>query len=291
MSLALFSARRRIIATPPSADLLLQFLPPGMTFHSDTRWENPPSSPNSVVDGWSFFDSTLNVNMGTPPASDVQRQIERVEDATALYGPWIVRQRCPAFVNGEVNFGGAFGGGGTGFGTLQSLEIPAGNRRMYIGKRLRFNAQYRTHHSDEKFLYPTYWGTSPSQVPYMSLAQSSNNGGSGPLAIRIHRYNDDNPGFLNFTSTVLPLGQWFDFVADWTLNTPGNTDGKLRVWVNGEIVADIQSGLANVAGTEQLTFRTARIASTRGGGLSTRPLNPEGAVRDTDRIVLYYGAQ
>lgn len=266
-----------------SADPLLQFLPSGMTLLSDESFTTPWSG-TTPFNGWQVTEVFTYDQGGRAVTSPAWR-----EDSSGGYGPAVARVECPQGSLGGVNFPQA---GGTGFGGFNSAEVAAGNRRMYFAVRFRFSANYRIHNVDEKFIYPTYWGTSPSQVPLMGFRPAvvePNPNGAGPARVTGIFYEQSS--FYNEkTEPLVPMGEWNTMCYDWLLNTPEQNNGQCRVWLNGTLILENLTWRA-YTGTNQLSFRTMRIASTRGGGPAAYPVPDGGMWRDYDRVVLYFGAQ
>jgi len=63
-------------------------------------------------------------------------------------------------------------------------------------------------------------------------------GGVVGLAALAPRPQLSGPLALNQGGWSLPLGQWLHFEQEVVLNTPGEADGIMRVWVNGEMLLD-----------------------------------------------------
>lgn len=272
--------RRRAAGTGTS-DTLLQFLPIGLTLHSDESFTTPWSG-TSVFNNWQVSQIATFDKGGNTVTSPVWR-----EDATGGYGPAVARVECPEGSLGGIDFPLS---GGTGFGTFNTTDNVATNyRRMYFAIRVKFSSGYLIHNNDEKFVYPTYYGTSPNQVPLTGLYPADGSlTGAGPARITAI-YWGENPFNAPVSAPVVPMGEWVTICYDMLLNTPESANGHLKVWVNGVQALNKTNWLA-FTGTNQLTFKSMRLTSVRGGGPAAYPVPAGGQWRDYDRMVLYYGA-
>jgi len=229
------------------------------------------------------FDASLS-NMSTSYNADgVRLEYDAFQDTdpTAPFSP-------PDVV--RVQYDGGVNHNGTGGGWIYSNAIYAW-KRLYMCMAIKFSANYLIHNSDEKFVYPTYWGSATSQTPLTGFRPSAANIGTGLGDACITGILWDQNNFNNqLTGPVVPIRSWFTLCYDMLLNTPEQFDGRLRVYVNGTQVLD-QQNWKMYKGNEQLYFRTMRLTSVRGGGDAAYPVPAGGMWRDYDRVVLYFGAQ
>jgi hypothetical protein len=74
------------------------------------------------------------------------------------------------------------------------------------------------------------------------------------------------------------------------MNTPGNSDGLLRVWIDGGLAFEA-TGLAFTSAdqTVQPYIGYARFSGTRGGGASSTAVPIGGQYRRINRIAYYGG--
>jgi hypothetical protein len=270
------------------ADDLLQFLPSGMTLFSDhsfnTAWSGSTPDNGWIAGGGATYTTTGQGTITTPVWKS---------ESSGGYGPGVARIECP-----EGSLGGTLqqsppswtNSGGTGFGSWETTENAATNlRRMYFAIRCRFSPGYVIHNSDEKFVYPTYHGSSPTQVPLTGFRPSVNpsTDGVGPARITAIYYGE-NPFNAPVSEPCVPMGEWVTICYDMLLNTPESANGHLKVWVNGPQYLDKTNWLA-YTGTNQLGYKTMRLTSVRGGGDAAYPVPSGGMWREYDRVVLYYG--
>lgn len=73
----------------------------------------------------------------------------------------------------------------------------------------------------------------------------------------------------DFTSIPVqqpPMGEWFSVEMRCEANTPGSANGRVTVWVNGEIISDV--GDIEFRSTTSLKWDLVQLGVGQGGGLS-----------------------
>jgi hypothetical protein len=86
----------------------------------------------------------------------------------------------------------------------------------------------------------------------------------------------------------LKKGQYMVVEGYTQLNTPGNADGIVQVWVDGEVCLNITNArLAPAAEVGSNYIAGVRFTTTRGGGTSSEAIPTGGQVRRYDRLAFY----
>lgn len=173
---------------------------------------------------------------------------------------------------------------GNGVGPLTIMTPELNSRSHYMAVRLRYSDNYEFHTNGEKLIYPV----------------AQNPGGGSPL-LNVGR-NGELVGFdgpmnnplrapLAIAQTgagVINRGRWITVEYHGRMNSPGQSDGMQRVWVDGRLVLDRQN-LNLVEHTSQVLFRWGRLDFTRGGGPSSVLTPLGGQWVDVDRLAFYAG--
>jgi hypothetical protein len=172
-------------------------------------------------------------------------------------------------------------GNGVGPMTITTGEI--NSRSHYMAVRLRYSANYEFHTNTEKLLYPVL--TAPGAgAPLLNITRDGGLAGfnapmNGPVAPLVTGLT---PG------GVVPVGRWVHVEYYTRLNSPGQSDGEQRVWVDGRLVLDRRNVNFVVHGA-QVLFLRGRLDFTRGGGASGVLTPLGGQWVDVDRLAFYSG--
>ena len=148
--------------------------------------------------------------------------------------------------------------------------------------RLRYSPNYVFHTNGEKLVLPMAYqpgdnGALINVGPHGTLQAIVGTMGAMPA-----------PLGETVTGPVIPRGQWITVEYYTRYNSPGQSDGTQRVWVDGRLVLDRQA-LNLAAGVNQVLFRLGRLDFTRGGGASSVLTPPGGQWVDVDRLAVYAG--
>jgi hypothetical protein len=172
-------------------------------------------------------------------------------------------------------------GNGVGPMTITTGEI--NSRSHYMAVRLRYSANYEFHTNTEKLLYPVL--TAPGAgAPLLNIGRNGELAGfSGPM-------NGPVAPLVTALSPagVIPIGRWFHIEYYTRLNSPGQSDGEQRVWVDGRLVLD-RRNVSFVVHGSQVLFLRGRLDFTRGGGPSSVLTPLGGQWVDVDRLAFYAG--
>jgi len=183
---------------------------------------------------------------------------------------------------------------GDGYGPGNMFETTERNyTRLYFALSAFFPTDYRCHTGGEKF---TYFRAKTNGVDTRSVSM-------GILCARNYDLRPDviastlahtlepcvtdfwipghpihGPGYTkpwNLTSVRIPRGEWCQIEVDTKMNTPGNSDGEVKLWVNGSL-HEHETGICFHYSDEgtltesiyQTTINALRFDFTRGGGAS-----------------------
>jgi hypothetical protein len=172
-------------------------------------------------------------------------------------------------------------GNGVGPMTITTGEI--NSRSHYMAVRLRYSANYEFHTNTEKLLYPVLVAPGAG-APLLNITRDGGLAGfnapmNGPVAPLVTGLT---PG------GVVPVGRWVHVEYYTRLNSPGQSDGEQRVWIDGRVVLDRRNVSFVVHGSQVLFFR-GRLDFTRGGGQSGVLTPLGGQWVDVDRLAFYAG--
>lgn len=173
---------------------------------------------------------------------------------------------------------------GNGVGPMTIMTPELNSRSHYMAVRLRYSDNYEFHTNGEKLIYPV--GQNPGGgAPLLNVGRNGelvgfdgpmNNPLRAPLAVA------QTPG------GVINRGRWITVEYYTRFNSPGQSDGVQRAWVDGRLVLDRQN-LNLVDHTSQVLFRWGRLDFTRGGGPSGVLTPLGGQWVDVDRLAFYAG--
>ncbi len=241
-------------------------LPAGMRLVADTSFEN-------YVDGTNNADGIVVINW-------VQNTIESASTFGVRGVPSSGGEGTRAL---RTWFPGNHAGEGVGPATLMVGGL--NSRAHYMVVRMRYSPNYVLHTNGEKMFYPVGppLATGGNGAAY---AASMNVGGSGHILGYDAPIETSPPMGPLSAANVIPIGRWFtvEFFAE--MNTPGQSDGTLQVWVDGVRVVNKQGVMLSNSATQQL-FDRGRRDFTRGGGISGILTPPEGQWVEVDRLAFY----
>jgi hypothetical protein len=173
---------------------------------------------------------------------------------------------------------------GNGVGPMTIMTPELNSRSHYMAVRVRYSDNYEFHTNGEKLIYPV--GQNPGGgAPLLNVGRNGelvgfdgpmNSPARAPLAIA------QTPG------GVINRGRWITVEYYTRFNSPGQSDGVQRAWVDGRLVLDRQN-LNLVEHTSQVLFRWGRLDFTRGGGPSGVLTPLGGQWVDVDRLAFYAG--
>jgi hypothetical protein len=172
---------------------------------------------------------------------------------------------------------------GNGVGPMTITTGEMNSRSHYMSVRLRYSANYQFHTNTEKLLYPVL--VSPGAgAPLLNVGRDGELAGfnapmNGPVAPLVAALSP---------AGVIPIGRWFHVEYYTRLNSPGQSDGEQRVWVDGRLVLDRRNVNFVVHGS-QVLFLRGRLDFTRGGGASGVLTPLGGQWVDVDRLAFYSG--
>ncbi|MFN7456537.1 MAG: hypothetical protein ACK5U0_04010 [Gemmatimonas sp.] len=172
---------------------------------------------------------------------------------------------------------------GNGVGPMTITTGEMNTRSHYMSVRLRYSANYQFHTNTEKLLYPVLVAPGAG-APLLNVGRNGELAGfngpmNGPVAPLVATLSP---------AGVIPIGRWFHIEYYTRLNSPGQSDGEQRVWVDGRLVLD-RRNVSFVVHGSQVMFLRGRLDFTRGGGPSTVLTPLGGQWVDVDRLAFYSG--
>jgi hypothetical protein len=251
---------------PPPSGGFAQNLPSGMRLVAESSFEN-------YVDGSRDADGIEVINWTNNTTENASTFGARGVACSGGYGTRCFRTWFPGNHAGE----------GVGPSTL--LVSGLNSRAHYMVVRMRYSPGYVLHSNGEKLFYPV-GPQLPSGGNGAAYAASMNVSGGG------HILGYDAPietqplmGPLS-SANVIPIGRWFtaEFFAE--MNTPGQSNGTLQVWIDGVRVVNKTGIMLSNSQTQQL-FDRGRRDFTRGGGPSSVLTPAAGQWVEMDRIAFY----
>jgi hypothetical protein len=251
--------------------------PAGLTLFTDTTFGNLLTGGAYNADNVAIVNDSNNV------------QWVNSTDNAAPYGPSVTDIAMDA-------------GSLTGNGTIFYSSGARDWKRTYWCWSLWLSPNYSMHSNGEKFWYPIIKqqdGANPS----LSDTQLSNPfiqwkplDGMTPSGSEIGWIYGNQMGGGDFQQFDQPLGnlgrlrkgQWMIIEGYTQMNTPGNADGIVRTWVDGQVCLDVTNArLAPAAATGSNYINGVRFTTTRGGGDSSEAIPSGGQVRRYDRLSFY----
>jgi hypothetical protein len=196
-------------------------------------------------------------------------------DASAPYGSSVF----------ETFYPGNDFGNGVGGAKVYNQE---GNnwRKVYFSMAMWVPSNYSIHSNGEKFFYPliTTNGAITGSAPINFAPIVGGPSGSNFGFVMIPR-----PGSVaepQNGAAMVPKGQWAQVEFYMEMNTPGSSNGVLKVWVNGQVATN-RSDIMYSGASTQSVFDGIRFDGTRGGGVSNTPTPAGGQVRRYNRLAFY----
>ncbi len=243
--------------TPPSPPTAFApNLPAGMQLVGDSDFDSP-NVPGIEIINW---------DRNTVQAPTTHGVALMTVDGRSVVRAWFPEQHA---------------GNGVGPMTITTGEM--NSRSHYMAVRLRYSANYQFHTNTEKLLYPVL--VSPGAgAPLLNVGRDGELAGfnapmNGPVAPLVAALSP---------AGVIPIGRWFHVEYYTRLNSPGQSDGEQRVWVDGRLVLDRRNVNFVVHGA-QVLFLRGRLDFTRGGGASGVLTPLGGQWVDVDRLAFYSG--
>jgi hypothetical protein len=189
-------------------------------------------------------------------------------DATAPFGPNVF----------ETVYAGNSYGNGTGGAKI--FDQGGRNwRRIYYSLMMFIPNNYVVHSNEEKFWYPLV-RTGTTMTGFMMSFWP----GENEIVWKI--YSEPGTSDWIMTGARVQKGRWTNVEVFMELNTPGNKNGVLKVWVDGQVSVD-RTNILYYHGAVQGVIDGIRFDGTRGGGTATVPTPPEGQVRKYNRLAFF----
>jgi hypothetical protein len=189
------------------------------------------------------------------------------------------------------------GNGGNNITYSMEADLSLQWKQMYTEVMVKFSPDYVGHSNGEKFFYPNVFLDDTMSPTYTAGAPGIGNyNGDTPLGSTISfRFNSQLSGtFEEWFRTQddnearIVKGEWCVVAAYARMNTPGNIDGNLKVWVNSQLAMDLTGiRFSNIADADQYVFRGPRITGTRGGGVADTAQPDGGTWRRFNRVAVY----
>jgi hypothetical protein len=144
------------------------------------------------------------------------------------------------------------------------------------------------HTNEEKFFYPRILGGgTPNEILAWGLAAGQTAGGE---YWNLHMDNQLGAGRIQQSAAAyLRKGVTNHIEHFCQMNTPGQSDGINRTWINGVLVFDLTNVQYNSGGT-QASWEGFYFAGVRGGGASGSLTPPGGQVRQYARLAVHASA-
>jgi hypothetical protein len=252
---------------------------------ADAPPPDPEWAPNlpAWADGGTLMTDTTFGNMlsseqvnaaGLATTTDTDNTIGSINSGDS--GPWAstsYRTVYPAGSNGE-------GVGGTTLFGYENREW----RRMYFAIAVKLDANYRMHATGgEKFWYPRLNGGSSCMLNWHIQGAQTATGTTwcfylDPQVGGERRYQ---------TTTVYPVkGEWNLIEVEMHMDTPGNSNGVLRVWVNGDAAIAWTDVNYSNSGTQD-SFDGIVFNGVRGGPDDSGSVPAGGMSRHYNRLAFY----
>jgi len=173
---------------------------------------------------------------------------------------------------------------GDGYGPGMMVEAAQQNyRHLYFAARVFWPSTYMMHSFGEKFTYYRTTvggaaGNSISQGMIPEIRYTQNHEGSAITVAHVTAPSITDfwiPGHpihgvygkpWNISSVRIPRDRWVQVEVDTRMNTPGQSDGYARVYVDGQLMENETGIQFNAQGG---TIDALRLDFTRGGGASS----------------------
>jgi hypothetical protein len=193
--------------------------------------------------------------------------------STAINGVWdnrndeaeglLFRVRASAWVSGTAVVTVGFPGAGSPV-SATALTVSGTPTKMYQRTLIYISPTFNNNgNAGTKFFWPrTVIG---EQNHYVEIANSDT-----AKKVHIRLQNISVARSIDSANGKMPYGSWLDVEWRFELNTGGNTDGTLRVWINGELVIEETDVLwLDVGDSHAWTLVT--MSPTYGGGWKPSP--------------------
>lgn len=271
-------------------------LPAGLTLYTDTTLGQFGAT-ESFTNGLAMFTGIKVSDDAAIPSVGGSVTVDtaiwrNVTDATAPYKPIGSSPNC-------TDFGYVEGGAGNGAcDVLIASTAPQTWVRAYFAMSMRVSDNYVWHSNAEKFFYPGFEtagrGTTATTIGWRLATTDNPNSAvcgweadcqvpSQPSGTWYVHQSDANPARMQ-------KGVWQKIEMYVQVNTPGNGDGVLRIWVDGVIAiekTDMRYTPSTYFDAPQSTIRAANFNGVRGGGASTVLVPTGGMFRRFDRLAFY----
>jgi hypothetical protein len=197
-------------------------------------------------------------------------------DASATYGPAVFENFYPGNSRGD----------GSGGAIMWGPE-DRNWRKMYFSIMLWVPSNYSMHTNEEKFFYPLVKnGSSVTSSTIFGWYLTGNESASGQTWSLGVDPQLGAPRTYQTSNVKLQKGTWQRLEFFVQMNTPGQSNGIWRAWINGVLAVDFSNIRYSNAST-QSTFNGIRFTGTRGGGPSSALTPAGGQVRRYSRLAFY----
>ena len=157
--------------------------------------------------------------------------------------------------------------------------------RIYFSLTVWVSADYSVHSNQEKWWYPVIKtdgvGTGAVEIAWRPNSPETPNGETWSIHFD-PQFGGSTPSYP-VNAVPLRKGVWQTVECYMVMNTPGNTDGRLRIWVDGVQSFDL-TGIQMSNQVAQSYIDGIRFTGTRGGGASTTPTPAGGQQRRYSRL-------
>ncbi len=290
----LMMARRGAVVTGGGA--FAANLPPGLTLYTDTTYGQFVAN-ETYANGLAVFSAIKQADDAAIPSVGGSVTVDtaiwrNVTDATAPYKPAGSSPNC-------TDIGYVEGGAGNGFcDSVISGTAPQTWVRAYFAMSMLVSPNYVWHSNAEKFFYPNFetagrdtkatsigWRLATTDNPNSAVCgwEADCQVPAQPSGTSYVLQSDANPARMQ-------KGVWQKVEVYVQVNTPGNGDGVLRIWVDGVIAiekTDMRYTPSTYFDAPQSTIRAAKFEGVRGGGASTVLVPTGGMYRRFDRLAFY----
>lgn len=203
--------------------------------------------------------------------------VRNATDPSAPYGPGVFETFYPAGSTGNGDGGGSL--------------FDSGNRnwrRFYFSIMVWLPSNYVMHSTGgEKFFYPIVkaGGNQVSSTMFNWHLMGSETATSPTWSFYVDPQIGGPRVYQNMSARP-QKGSYQRIEMYAVMNTPGQSNGVWRVWVNGQLAADFTNIRYSSAST-QAVFDGIRFEGVRGGPNDNRPVPAGGQVRRYDRLAFY----
>jgi hypothetical protein len=273
--------------------------PLGLTLHADSFAGLYGNNNTYSGDGFGFFGNA-KLPDGEAPCPELGTVLSGGHTVTTTSGLWRnVTDVTGPFGSGcsDMVYPEGFGNGGNNVYLTTENTLDVSWKQIYTEVMIKFSPNYVGHSNSEKFFYPGIFPT--NSLSSVSLAAAPNirllNGDTPLGSTMSFQFNAQITGTTSEwlrsqenNPYRIVKGEWMAIASYARINTPGNIDGQLKVWVNGNLAVDFTDiRFSERADVNQYVFRSPRITGTRGGGVADTAQPEGGTWRRFNRVAVY----